>query len=282
MQTMKTYLDCFPCFLKQALNAGRMATDDEAVIKELLNRVGEMLREIPAYATPPETGDMIYRMLSEHTGNHDPFLEIKERNISEALELLPSLREKIRTSPDTLLTAIRIAIAGNVMDMGVGRKYQIKNDLEDILEQDFGVFDYEEFKISLEQAESILYLGDNAGESVFDRILIQALKKPVVYAVREVPVINDVTMNDALASGLDQDAELISNGSSAPGTILSSCSPEFRKRFDQAGMIISKGQGNYEGLSGSDRPVFFLLKAKCRVIARDLGVHLNDIILKKS
>ncbi len=279
---MKTYLDCFPCFLKQALNAGRIATDDETVIKELLNSVGEKLREIPAHATPPETGDMIYRMLREHTGKQDPFLEIKERNIREALDLLPSLREKIRTSSDPLLTAIRIAIAGNVMDMGVGRKYQIKNDLEEILEQEFGIFDYETFKASLEQAESVLYLGDNAGESVFDRILIRALNKPVVYAVREVPVINDVTMKDALASGLEQDAVLISNGSSAPGTILSSCSPEFRKRFEQADMIISKGQGNYEGLSGSDRTVFFLLKAKCRVISRDLGVQLNDIILKKS
>lgn len=279
---MKTYLDCFPCFVKQALNAGRMATDDEVVIKKLIDRVGEMMKDIPPGSTPPETGDRIYRLVREYTGNDDPFMHIKRQHIREALELYPYLEEKMAASHDRMLTAIRIAIAGNVMDLGVGRKFAIREDLDEILDQDFGIFDYDAFRQAHHEAEHILYLGDNAGESVFDRILIEALEKPLTYVVRDEAVINDVTMDDAIASGLDRAATLISNGSSAPGTILDSCSDGFLHQFNKATMIISKGQGNYEGLSGTAKPIFFLLKAKCRVIARDLGVQLNDIILKSA
>lgn len=279
---MKTYLDCFPCFVKQALNAGRMATDDEAVIKRIIDRCGEMLKDIPADSVPPATGDLIYSLVREYSGNNDPYKQIKQQNINEALNLLPFLHKKIEQSDDRLLTAVRIAIAGNVMDLGVDRAYNIKKDLDTILEQDFGVFDYTAFRDHLGQVDSILYLGDNAGESVFDRVLIEEMKKPVTYVVRGTPVINDVTYDDAIESGLNEVAKIISNGSSAPGTILNSCSDEFIEHFNRAEMIISKGQGNYESLSDSERPVFFLLKAKCKIIARDLSVHFNDIILKKS
>ena len=125
-----------------------------------------------------------------------------------------------------------------------------------------------------------LYLGDNAGESVFDKLLIETINKPVFYATREVPVINDVIIDDAIASGLNSVAEIISSGSPAPGIILPLCSDEFLSVFQKADMIISKGQGNYEGLSDADRNIFFLLKAKCPVIAKDLNVNVNDIILK--
>lgn len=279
---MKTYLDCFPCFVNQALKAGRRATDNEVVLKKLLDRVGDELKNIPLNNTPPETGEFIYQLIKEYTGNTDPFYQIKQQHIKEALELMPILRGKISCSEDPLLTAVRIAIAGNIMDLGVGNEYELEKDLEAILKQDFGILDYEEFRKVLSNSKSILYLGDNAGESVFDRILIEELEKPVVYVVRDQPVINDVTYEDAIASGLDQVAEIISNGSSAPGTILKSCSKDFVDRFQNADMIISKGQGNYEGLSGTKQNVFYLLKAKCKVIANDLGVNLNDIILKNS
>ena len=105
------------------------------------------------------------------------------------------------------------------------------------------------------------------------------MAKPVSYAVRGRAIINDVTKGDAIDSGLDEVAEIISSGSPAPATILDLCNEDFLKRFKQADMIISKGQGNYEGLSDTDRPVFFLLKAKCPVIASDIGVHEDDIVL---
>ncbi|MCD4697359.1 MAG: ARMT1-like domain-containing protein [Bacteroidales bacterium] len=277
---MKTYLDCLHCFMSQALRAGRMATKDEKKIKKLLDDVGCMIKDIPLDNTPPETGDLIYQKVREITGIEDPYKKIKESNIREALSLYPILKDLVKNSDNKLITAIRIAIAGNVIDLGVGKEFNIVKDVNKILVQDFAIFDFEEFKYQLKNAKSILYLGDNAGESVFDKILIEELYKPVTYVVRDVPVINDVTVEDAISSGLDEVAEIISSGSSAPGTILNLCNDAFLEMFTNADMIISKGQGNYEGLSNVDRSVFFLLKAKCHVIANNLKVKENDIVLK--
>jgi len=277
---MKTYLDCLPCFMSQALRAGRIATNDERKIKALLDDVGCLTKEIPMENTPPETGDLIYQKVREITGIQDPFKHIKKQHIHEALALYPKLKQIVNDSSNKLLTAIRIAIAGNIIDLGVGKEFDILEDVNRVLKQDFAIFDFEEFTAHLEKAESILYLGDNAGESVFDKILIEELGKPVTYVVREIPVINDVTFEDAISSGLDEVAEIVSSGSSAPGTILKLCSDDFLHRFNHADLIISKGQGNYEGLSNVQRSVFFLLIAKCRVIANDLKVKENDIVLK--
>jgi len=277
---MKTYLDCLPCFMYQALRAGRIATNDENKIKHLIDSVGNMIKDIPMDNTPPETGDIIYREVRKITGVYDPYKKIKEANINEALSLYPELKKIVYASKNRLLTAIRIAIAGNVIDLGVNKEFNIIKDLEKTLRQDFAILHFNEFVTQLEKAKSVLYLGDNAGESVFDKILIEELEKAVTYAVRDIPVINDVTLKDAIDSGLDEVAEIISSGTSAPGTILDLCNNTFLERFYRADMVISKGQGNYEGLSNVDRSVFFLLKAKCKVIANDLKVQENDIVLK--
>ena len=277
---MKTFLDCLPCMMDQALRAGRIATDDERIIKKLLDTVGAMMKDIPLENTPPETGEIIYRKVREITGVTDPYKEVKKANIEEALSLYPELKKIVRESDNSLLTAIRIAIAGNVIDLGVNKKFDLVEDVYKIIKQDFAILDFKKFEKQLKIADSVLYLGDNAGESVFDKILIEELNKPVTYAVREIPVINDVTEEDAIASGIDEVAEIISSGTTAPAVILSLCNNEFIKRFNSAKMIISKGQGNYEGLSDVKQPVFFLLKAKCFVIANDLNVEENDIVLK--
>ena len=277
---MKTFLDCLPCMMDQALRAGRIATEDERIIKKLLDTVGAMMKDIPLENTPPETGEIIYRKVREITGVTDPYKEVKKANIEEALSLYPELKKIVRESDNSLLTAIRIAIAGNVIDLGVNKKFNLVEDVYKIIKQDFAILDFKKFEKQLKIADSVLYLGDNAGESVFDKILIEELNKPVTYAVREIPVINDVTEEDAIASGIDEVAEIISSGTTAPAVILSLCNNEFIKRFNSAKMIISKGQGNYEGLSDVNHPVFFLLKAKCFVIANDLNVEENDIVLK--
>ena len=277
---MKTYLDCIPCFMDQALRAGRIATNDEKKIKMLLDSIGALIKDVPMGNTPPETGDVIYRKVREITGVADPYKKIKKSNIKEALSLYPELKKIVNTSDNKLLTAVRLSIAGNVIDLGVNKKFNIIEDVGKILKQDFAIFHFNEFVKQVKKARSILYLGDNAGESVFDKILIEELKKPVTYVVREIPVINDVTLEDAIDSGLDKVAEIISSGTSAPGTILDLCNETFLKRFYNADIIISKGQGNYEGLSNTHRPLFFLLKAKCPVIAKNIGVEEGDIILK--
>ncbi len=277
---MKTYLDCLPCFVEQALRASRIATDDDKLIKQVLDEVGGMIKEIPMENTPAESGILIYGKIREITGITDPYRKIKQQHIAEAKTLYPELEKMAMASDDPLLTAIRLAIAGNVIDLGINKTFDLVADVRNILKQDFAIFDYEAFKTKLSAAESILYIGDNAGESVFDKILINQLGKTVKYAVRSQPIINDATMEDAVASGLNEVAELIDSGSIAPGTILSRCKPEFLRIYRNADMVISKGQGNYEGLSDEKRTIFFLLKAKCPVIAGDLGVKEGDIVLK--
>jgi uncharacterized protein with ATP-grasp and redox domains len=277
---MKTYLDCIPCFINQALRAGRIATNDEQKIKKVLDEVGMLINTIPMEHTPPETGAIIYKKISEITGNADPYREIKDKNISQALSLYPELKKKVAKSNDRLLTALRLAVAGNIIDLGVGKEFNIRDDVEKTLHQKFAICDYELFKQELKKAKTILYIGDNSGEAVFDKILIEELGKPVTFVVREIPIINDITIKEAKLIGIDKIAKVISSGTTAPGTILDMCNDDFLQFFVNADMIISKGQGNYEGLSGTDVPIFFILKAKCSVIADNIGVQENDIVLK--
>lgn len=277
---MKTYLDCLPCFLSQALRAARIATSDERKIKRVLDEVGIMLKDIPVESTPPETGRMIYKKIREITGNPDPYREIKRESTQKAVSLYQTMKSRIERAEDRLLTAIRIAIAGNVIDFGVKGDFDFKKEVQETVDADFAVCDYNEFKTCLEKAGEILFIGDNAGECVFDRILIEEMNKPVTYVVRDVPVINDALYEDAVEAGLDRVGTIISSGTDAPGTVLSTCSNEFREIYDNSKFIISKGQGNFEALSNEKRPIFFLLKAKCKVIANDIGINEKDILLK--
>ena len=277
---MKSYLDCIPCFFEQALRAGRIATDDEHVLKQLLDELGKSLHQISLDSTPPETGRLIYRMVREITGNPDPYQKLKRECTKQALALYPSLKRTIEVSDDSLLTAIRIAIAGNVIDFGASASFDIETAIEEALENDFGICDYSAFKDKLFEAKEILYIGDNAGETVFDRLLIEQMNKPVTYVVREKPVINDATIDDAVQAGIDQVATIVSSGTDAPGAVLSTCNPGFIKMLDKSSFTIAKGQGNYEGLSNENYSVFFLLKTKCQIIANDLGVTKGNIVLK--
>lgn len=277
---MKTYLDCIPCFLDQALRAGRIATNDEKTIKLLLDEVGDMIKDIPMENVPPVTGMLIYKKIRETTGIDDPYYNMKKKSTENALSLYPSLKEKVECCYDSLLKAIRLAIAGNVIDFGVNKTLNLENEIEITLNKKFAINDYNEFKKNLNKAKKILYIGDNAGEAVLDKILIEELNKPVTYVVRGIPVINDVIYEDAIDAGIGEVADIISSGTTAPGTILNTCNDDFIDRFNKADMIISKGMGNYEALSEVNRSVFFLLKAKCKVIANDLGVQENDIVLK--
>jgi len=278
---MKTYLDCIPCFFKQALEAARMVTNDKEKQHEILNRVARELPRFSLNGAPAEIGSVVYKIVHEITGDSDPYKKVKEKYNRIALSLYPKLKQEIERSTDRLLTAVRIAIAGNIIDFVVGAKFDVEKELQKTLTCKFAIFDYEDFKKLAEQAENILYLADNAGETVFDRVLIEELDKKVTYAVKEAPIINDATIEDAKFCRIDKIAKVISNGSDAPGTILSLCSKEFLTYYNQADLIISKGQGNYETLSEEKRPIFFLLKAKCPIIAQDIGVPEGSIILMK-
>jgi hypothetical protein len=291
---MRTYLDCYPCFLNQVLSLSRRSSFDEEGQRQLVNRLLEKLREMPAGMKPPELGREIYRMVSEDTGIRDLFAEEKRESNRGALEAAPRVREAVRSADDPVLAALEFAIAGNSIDFGARHDFDIMETIEGLVEDEAELiknekpelFAYGEFHRALEQSRQLLYIADNAGELVFDGILAEAIAErfprlTITFAVREEPILNDATMEDAEEAGLIERLRVISSGSTAPGTLLEECSPGFREEFDQADVVVSKGQGNYETLSEVRREIFFLLKIKCVVIAAETGGSVGDILLMR-
>ncbi|PAX52967.1 damage-control phosphatase ARMT1 family protein [Brunnivagina elsteri] len=267
---MKTSLDCIPCILRQSLDAARLASTNpsvhEQIIRDVLIRAGEM----DLNQSPPAMAQLIHRRLREITGVDDPYRDAKDWQNRIAMELIPALRAEIESANDPLLMATRLAIAGNVIDMGSNgnlTEADVRQALNQaMVEPFFG--EQDRFRQAIAKAKSILYLADNAGEIAFDQLLVEQISpERVTFAVRGSPVINDATLADARTVGLDKIVKVIDNGSDAPGTILNDCRQEFRRRFADADLIIAKGQGNFETLSNEPGNIFFLFKVKCAVIA---------------
>ena len=279
---MKTYLDCIPCFIRQTLDAVRVATTDPALhelaLREILKAAGEVDFSLP----PPLMGHRIHHLIRTLTNVPDPYKLLKDQYNTYVLGLYPALKELVEGSPGPIETAARLAIAGNIIDFGATIKVDqsivdktIESSLGDKL---FGSM--AEFQAAVNSAGRILYIGDNAGEIVFDRLLIEQLPtERVTFVVRGGPVINDVTMADAMDTGMTELVKVIDNGSDVQGIILEECSEEFRQSFAKADLVIAKGQGNYETLSGVEKPIFFLLKSKCSVVAGHIGCDLGSMVI---
>jgi hypothetical protein len=287
---VRTYLDCIPCFFRQALEGSRIVRANPKQQKHIIDEFARKIPKISLEASPPEIARIGYKLLKIVSFNADPYYAIKQKSNRCALRLLGRLKEKVSCSKDRLLTAVELAIAGNIIDFGVKNNLNIKEELKRILveENKFihkqSIFHYKEFRQALKKSEDILYLADNAGEVAFDRILIEEIKKDypdknIYYAVKEKPVINDALLEDAKVCGINKTARVISNGTDAPGTLLSFCSKEFKQIYKNADMVISKGQGNFESLSNEKRPIFFLFMVKCSVVAKETGCKMGNIVL---
>jgi uncharacterized protein with ATP-grasp and redox domains len=277
---MRTFFDCYPCFLRQALNASRRVGADETQQYTVMQKTVSLFQEIKPTTTPPEIAYQVHRIVRETVNSDDPYKKAKENSTKDALVLYPELKRLLAESDDPLDTAIRISIAGNIIDFGVIDHLEDLEEIVDkVIKQDYQIDDTKSLRKKLSRADQILFLADNAGETVFDRVLIESLPMEVIYAVKGGPILNDATIEDALAAGLDQCATLVSNGSNAPGTILHLCSDEFQQIFKLAPVVIAKGQANYETLSESDNKVFCLLQVKCPVIADDVGVPEGSIVV---
>jgi damage-control phosphatase, subfamily I len=279
---MNTSIDCLPCFIRQTLDAARMSSNDPAVHETILRDVLSWMSEMDLTVSPPAFAQRIHRRLRELTGVTDPYAAEKKRHNGMAKRALPALRRDVEQSNNRLLTAANFAIAGNIIDMGAKTGLQ-ESDLVEAIEhaaENKLIGDTEAFVSAVLNAENILYLCDNAGEIVLDTLLIEQLgSERVTAAVRGKPIINDALMEDAVGAGLTDLVPTIGNGSDAPGTVLDDCNEEFRTAFESADLIISKGQGNFETLSDSNRPIFFLFKAKCPVVAETVGVPLGTHVL---
>ena len=280
---MKTTLECLPCYMKQALFAARLSTHDPDLQKRILRRAALLLPTLDLSLSPPENSMPLYSMIAELSGCADPFAELKAKSNADAMQLRPHLEKTISISNDPLLTAARFAIAGNIIDYGSQHDFDADKTIGACLQQPIAVNDFDRFTADLKQARNILYLGDNCGELVFDGLLIDLLAKTIdpakkiILALKDGPIINDALMTDAVACGLDRSCKLISNGTNCPGTPLAKCSSAFLKVFNEADLIISKGQGNYETLSETAAPLYFLLTVKCPVVGSYISMQSGTV-----
>jgi len=285
---MKTYLDCIPCFISQALEAARMSSDNEEVQKKVLLEVMKHLQTVSFDSPPPETSREVHHIIRQITDTEDPYRKVKYQANRTAEKLYPTLKKMVIDANDPLLMAIKLAIVGNVIDFGTTNRFNI-NDMIKIALKHEHISDeaYRDFVETLDNAKTILYIADNCGEIYFDKLLLEELSarnKEITYVVRANPIINDVTIEDAKTVGIDKIAEVIAGDAgsdrSAPGILLRYASSVFLEKLETYDMVISKGQGNYESLSDVKRKIFFLLVIKCPLVARDVKEDVGKLVLK--
>ncbi len=281
---VKTELECLPCFygqIERTLAYAGINGDRGRRIRRTAEAVIERasLDEVPARTTT-----LIHRILNREAGA-DPYLQVKDLYNRIALQKLPELRKRAAEKADRLEGGARVAIAGNVIDFGIYEKVDLDHSLGEAFRLPLSDAEYRAFSQAVKKADRILYLCDNAGEIVFDRVLLEILRdmgKDVTAVVKGSPVINDATRADADAAGLAECANVIDNGNDGIGTLLEACSPLFLEAYRSADLIISKGQANFETLVQTrDERIFFLFKVKCPVVANSLKRKNGDIVLMR-
>lgn len=279
---------CYACVLNQIIDASARIHLDTETQYTLINNALQYLLNVSPRTSLPEVGQYVHRMIRSYSGEPDPYLREKITFNKKLLELLPSIRASVNKSDDPLKSAIRYAIARNVIDFALIRDGQIElqQELDRAATNPIHVDHSDRFKRSLLQAQSIVYLADNAGEIVMDRLLIEVIRdnygKDITLIVRGNPVLNDATLSDAHQVGLDKVATVLPNGNDAPGTLYEEVTPEVKNLLNNADIIIAKGQGNFESLSDYSLPVYFLFKVKCEVVAGRIEVPVNSYVLASS
>ena len=285
---MKISYECGPCFLRQAKEAMDLSTDDENLKMELMEEIFKFLSDnFKLHTNSNSTGSAMHNMIKRKTGCTDPYYKEKIEGNEIALRYLPEVKRILEKDP-SLENYVKIAIVGNILDFGA---FTLDDDIESTIKQslkkELTVKDIEEFENSLKTHDKLLYLVDNTGEIVFDKLLLEKIKQyglDITIAVKSEPILNDACMAEALDAGLDEFGEIVEIGAGTVGYVDSKISDEFREIFNSHKFIISKGMGNYEGLTEidlSDKEIFFLLCAKCKTISWDIGVNLHDMLLFK-
>ncbi|WP_456479761.1 damage-control phosphatase ARMT1 family protein [Nautilia sp.] len=277
--------ECYLCIYKQTLNITKKLGLDEHSAAEILRGVGGILSKYGLNVTPPEIAAEVYEFISFETGVRDPFAEEKKESVKEALKFKKFLEQKLSSCEERVYNACKIAVAGNVIDLGVNHTYDLQKEIDSIFEIEFFRNDYGLFKEKLKKVKNIVYLADNAGENVFDEILIRELRRftsEIYYFTRGKPIINDVTVDDLKGLEINSLAEIVDSGVKTPGFHLKFANEKAKKLFFDADMVISKGMGNFECLFGEcGRDVFYLFKVKCEVVAREIKAKIGEYVLMK-
>ncbi len=279
---MKAFPECKPCIMRQTKEVAEMLKLSKDKRENLLLEIEALLQGIDiSNLTPPEITNIAHLKIKELTGTDDLYRSVKKKFNKIALDLYPRLKNMVKGAKDPLNMAIRLSIAGNVIDFGANSKFNIEETIEEVAHKKFAVDDYGRFKRLLEEAKSVLYIGDNAGEIVFDKLFIEELSKKVevVFAVKSAPVLNDVLNEDAEEVSMTKVAKVIESGSVHAGTDLKSATLEFMEAYKKADFVIAKGQGNLETLDDKKKEIFYLLKFKCLYLAKVYKVSYGDIVI---
>ncbi len=295
---MRFQHDCIACSKRQGARIYNIALGGEPDAIEhwcgdLQRDLDDQIDTADPSLSPAHLSLMAIRSAQKHAGIDDPFTELKKYNNQLALSMEADLRQRIQASQDRLHTACQLAACGNIIDLGVADTFDLDGAIERVLSEGFQRDEYQIFLSELERAQQktqnpkMAYCCDNAGEIFFDRLLMEELKRAypdldITAVVRHTPVLNDATMEDAITVGLPDVVRVIDNGNNLLGTVMDSAGEELNTAFGEADIIISKGQANYETLSHQPELIFFILKAKCNVIADSLGVKLYDAVMTRS
>jgi uncharacterized protein with ATP-grasp and redox domains len=277
---------CIGCIINQSIKVADAIHASPSLSNELTSTVTQMSKDFSYDDNPPEVASYVYEKMAQIANKTDLYDEVKKLSTKKARSFIPLLKDKLSTSENKLLTCTKIAVAGNVIDLAAAVEFDLEEELEKIFDTHFAYNDFEMLKEKLTTAKTVLVIGDNVGEHIFDYMFIETLKElyPDVdysYMVRGNPIINDVTMREAKEAGFDKLCELVDSGVNTPGFTYNRANSRSKKLFDSVDLVISKGMGNYECLSPSHRKnICFLLKVKCDVVASSLKKEVGDIVCK--
>jgi uncharacterized protein with ATP-grasp and redox domains len=280
---MTTNIECIPCIINSLLRLLKLESYSDEIKESAIRKLLSFLSEVSYNEPPPILSKKIHQILSQELNTEDPYKRLKKKYNDLLLELYPQLLQTINNAEHPVNMAMRLAVAGNVIDFGPQFQMDIMKTIDKVVYSEFAYDDSRLLHEDLKSAKSLLYVGDNCGEIVMDKLFLSFIDVPqIVYAVRHSPVINDATIEDAEYVGIDKYAKIISMGDNTPGAVWNSTSEEFKNVFRNADVVISKGQGNLEGLIDVDQNIYFLLVTKCELIGNLIETKKGDFVIKRS
>jgi len=280
--------DCIACIFNQALRVTKALELSEEESKKLLDEAACMLPQFSLSLTPPQNATPMYERFAELLHTDDIYAKQKAEAIEKARALIPYCETSIDKSEKPLETALRIAVAGNVIDLASEYAFDLEEEIQNILHANFAIDHIRMLLEDISKSKKLVYLADNAGENVFDTLFIKTIKSfhpeiQIFYFVRSKPIINDICVKDLHNDPIHRYATVVDSGVSTPGIVLEALSDDAKKLFFDADCIISKGMGNYECLSEYKvSSLYYLLKVKCQVVARSLCLEPGDLVCKNA
>lgn len=278
---------CISCIFNQAHRVTQELHLNDTLAKEVLDAASSFVPKFSMNQNPPQNATIMYEAIAKLLNKEDIYKEVKAQSTAEAQKLAPFAQELLDKSTNLFLDATKIAVAGNVIDLASEVRFDLEEEIQKVIHTPFAIDDSDALLASLQNAKKLIYLADNAGEHIFDKLYIEALNQlfpsiEIYYLTRGQPIINDVTYDEAIEAGIDEVANVVNSGVATPCIIIEDLEPHARELFESADTIISKGMGNYECLNlENNYPIFFLLKVKCSVVSDSIGEPVGSIVCKE-